>query len=125
MQIFEGNHSYMEKWKNICNQEFEPGTIQTDRFTFGAKHVILVIGDDRYQVDAGLASENMNLMAEAMGIGCCFIGFFRTAAFALPELKQILNIPTNEQILNAMAVGYPAISYSRTVPKRKSEIRWL
>ena len=83
--------------------------------------------------NAGLAVENMILVAQEQGIGTCAI-----LSFGEIELKKILNIPYNYEIALLLALGYPderpvtevstgSIQYwidnqgIRHVPKRKLE----
>lgn len=51
-------------------------------------------------VDITIALENMVLMAEALGYGSCWVGYFREK-----ELKELLNVPLDHQILAYITVG--------------------
>jgi len=51
---------------------------------------------------AGMAVENIILVALEQGIGACAI-----MAFKAKEIKQILNIPDNYDIALVLALGYP------------------
>jgi len=52
--------------------------------------------------DAGAAIENMLLTASSLGLGCCWIGWVQHE-----NVKQILTLQENMQVLYIVAVGYP------------------
>ena len=54
------------------------------------------------RLDAGMAAENMILVALEEGIGTCPISAFRET-----ELRQALNIPDNYEIALVLGMGYP------------------
>jgi len=66
---------------------------------------IVCFGDpsDRwYEVDAGVALENMALAAWDDGIGSCYVGYFSE-----DHLKSLLHIPPNMKVVACLALGYP------------------
>jgi nitroreductase len=75
--------------------------------------------------DATLAAYNMMLMAEAQGVGTCFIGFFYPQAAKSPEIHEALAIPPEHEILMAFTFGYPAIRWRRLVDRRSPEVTWI
>ncbi|BAN90150.1 nitroreductase family protein [Aeropyrum camini] len=56
-------------------------------------------------IDAGLAAENMAVMAEALGYGTCFIGGVQNAAELIIDL---LDLPEKTYPLFGLTIGYPA-----------------
>ncbi len=54
-------------------------------------------------VDIGIALTHMVLAATEKGLGTCFIG-----AFNQEEVKQVLEIPEEYQVVDLITVGYPA-----------------
>jgi nitroreductase len=77
------------------------------KFVAGAPLVIVVCGDkkassDWYAVDASLAAENMVLAAVNEGLGTCFVGSFDEA-----DVKAVLKVPDNFEVLVMITVGYP------------------
>jgi len=75
--------------------------------------------------DATLVAYNMMLMAEAHGVGTCFIGFFYPQATKSKEIHEALAIPTRNEILMAFTFGYPAIRWRRLVDRRMPEVTWI
>ncbi len=76
-------------------------------------------------VDAGLAAMQMVLMAEAQGLGTCFIGFLAIAAENSPALKEAMGIPKEHLVPVTFTVGYPAVKYERLVSRRRAQVTWL
>jgi nitroreductase len=77
------------------------------KFIAGAPLVIVVCGDkkassDWYAVDASLAAENMVLTAVSEGLGTCFTGSFDEV-----DVKALLGVPENFEVIFIIAVGYP------------------
>ncbi len=92
-------------------------------FFHDAPTVIFVISDDA--VDASLASANMGTMAEAQGLGIFYVGLFVTAAKMNKKIRRKLGISGKEKVITAIAVGYPAVKYQRTVPRKKAKVDWM
>ena len=68
--------------------------------------VIVACGDkkassDWYAIDVALAIENMVLTAVSEGLGTCCVGSFNEK-----EVKEVLKIPDNFEVLVMLAVGY-------------------
>jgi nitroreductase/NAD-dependent dihydropyrimidine dehydrogenase PreA subunit len=92
-------------------------------FFHGAPAVIFVISDDT--VDAALASTNMGTMAESLGLGVIYVGFFVRAARMTKLIRKKLSLSKKEQVVTAIAIGYPDVHYKRTVPRKEANIQWL
>ncbi len=56
-------------------------------------------------IDATIAMCNARIMSESMGLGCCCIGYIRTAAPR--ELSEMLHLPKGVAIVCGLAIGYP------------------
>lgn len=93
-----------------------------DRLFFNAPAVILVVSDS--EVNASLASSNMELMTNALGLGTFFSGFLVNAAKRNPEIKKLIGLDENHNIVTCMVIGYPNIKYARTAPRKEAEILW-
>ena len=52
-------------------------------------------------VDITIALQNMVLMAEALGYGSCWVGYFKEN-----KLKEILNIPEDHNVLAYITLGF-------------------
>ena len=72
----------------------------------GAYIVVLAdssIREEGYQFDIGAAIQNMQLLALAEDIGCCWIRSIKR-----PELQKLLRIPDNYLVDSVLALGYSA-----------------
>jgi len=55
-----------------------------------------------YLLDIGIAGEHMVLAATELGLGTCWIGWFRAKA-----IRKILNIPRGWKVVALLTLGYP------------------
>lgn len=73
--------------------------------------------------DAALAAQNLMLMATALGLGSCWIGFAQ-GWLNTPEGHEILNIPEGALVVAPIIVGHP-----RTIPpqvaRKAPVVSWI
>ena len=62
-----------------------------------------VTGIEYYQIDLGIAMEHMVLKATELGLGTCYVGWFKE-----DKVKGILRIPERVRVSALLAVGYAA-----------------
>ncbi len=110
---------YAKMWVTMNTEYKEKGV---DNLFFHAPAIILVIADS--QVDGTLASSNMELMTNALGLGTFFSGFFVRSAQGNQKIMSHLGLDENKQIVNCMVIGYPDVKYARTVPRKDADITW-
>lgn len=67
-----------------------------------------VTGIEYYKIDLGIAMEHMVLKATELGLGSCWIGWFKERT-----VKEILEIPPNIKVSAMLAIGYPKNAPSR------------
>ncbi len=77
------------------------------KFLAQAPLVIVACGDKKaspkwYAIDVALAVENMVLTAVSEGLGTCCVGSFNEK-----EVKAVVKVPENFEVLILLAVGYP------------------
>jgi nitroreductase len=70
-----------------------------------------ITGIEYYQIDLGIAMEHMVLKATELGLGTCWIGWFKE-----DKIKEILGIPKRIKVSAMLAVGYP-----KDAPPRKTK----
>ena len=79
-----------------------------------------------WTIDASMAVMTLLLAAEDRGLGALFFGVFRGEA----EVRSELGVPTGQELLGAIALGYPDQSQQpgRSAPRRRRSaeeiIRW-
>lgn len=94
-----------------------------DRFFFkGAPVAIVVVA--RNDIDGALATSNMELMAQACGLGVLYSGYFSMAAAVSRALRRELGLSRGQKVVATLVVGHPAVRYRRTAPKEAATVRW-
>ena len=97
--------------------------ISDDFFFKGAPLVILVTGSSK--TDTGLASAYMEIMAESLGLGVLFSGFFVTCTKLSAKLRKLIKLPRGHKVRTCMIIGYPAVKYQRIVPRKALKAKTL
>ena len=109
----EQRKKYSSLFENML-KEFEEN--HRDLLFHGAPEVLLIISRDI--TDGSLAAANIELMAHAMGLGACYIGFAVLAARTESQ-KQFLELQKGEKLVACLAIGHPNVTYQRSAPKKK------
>ena len=92
-----------------------------DQLFFNAPACILIVSE--HPLDGGLAAANMETMAVAEGAGVLYSGYLQRIIESSPKLKEWLGI-AERRLACCMLVGYPAVTYRRTAPRKKADIVW-
>ena len=74
--------------------------------------------------DAQYASYNMTLLAHALGLGTCYIGYAVTILNRSKKIKVSLGIPSKNKVHAVLTVGYPDIKYERPALRKPVKIYW-
>lgn len=112
---------YANMWLNM-NKIFEVDPKKGDGLFYNAPSLIIVTAKNATNGD--LASGNMELMTNALGLGSVYCGFFIVAAEQNKNIAKFLEIPEDRKIVSCLVVGYPAVKYRRTAPRKSAEISW-
>ena len=112
---------YAKMWLQM-HDAFKENPKQNDMLCFNAPAVIIVAANS--DVNGALASSNMELMTNALGLGTFFSGFLVRAASYNKNILDYLGIEEGKKIVTCMPVGYPDVKYSRTVPRKEADITW-
>lgn len=75
--------------------------------------------------DALLATQNILLAAESLGLGTCLIGF---AVAAMQQDRRIggkLGIPKEERVYTVIAIGHPSVRYARPARRKPPVVRYF
>jgi len=92
-----------------------------DHFLFKhAKAVIVIKGAD--VVDGALAASSMELMAQSLGLGVFYSGFFSMITRLSPGLRKRLGIRRGEKAITTLVLGYPAVKYQRTAQREPADV---
>jgi nitroreductase/NAD-dependent dihydropyrimidine dehydrogenase PreA subunit len=111
---------YAQLWLKMYKEYKE--NPKNDKLFFNAPALILVVSES--SINASLASSNMELMTNALGLGTFFSGFFVIAAKENEEIRNFLGIHEKKEIVTCMIIGYSDVKYYRTVPRKDPLISW-
>jgi nitroreductase/NAD-dependent dihydropyrimidine dehydrogenase PreA subunit len=75
--------------------------------------------------NANLAAQNAALVAQSAGIGAFYTGYVIVACERDNRIAKLLAIPKAHQIYAALAIGYPAVRFTRWIEKDPPKIRWM
>ncbi len=126
------------KTLELMNPFFEEMGVKSDQFVnegscnfYGAPVTILICLDDSFpkarMVDIGLVLGYLVLAAHEFGLATCPIGLITAYE---DEIKDLLNIPENKNVVIGVALGYPDgnISINRFKSQRdnlEKFVRWI
>ncbi len=74
-------------------------------------------------IDAGLAAQNMELMAVAQGLGVLFNGFVARLTAMNEKARDWLNV-REKPVAASMLIGRPNVRYQRTAPRKPADVVW-
>jgi nitroreductase/NAD-dependent dihydropyrimidine dehydrogenase PreA subunit len=77
------------------------------------------------EIDAGIAATQITLLAEALGLGTCYIAFLVRTLQGAKELRGLLGVPEGNRVHAALTVGYPAVTYLRLVGRKPAKTKWI
>ena len=97
--------------------------IPDDFFFKGAPLVIVV--SSKSDINAGLASSYMELMAYNLGLGVLYSGFFVICSKLSGKLKKMLQLPKKHKVVSCLVIGYPDVKYQRIAPRKKVQVKVL
>lgn len=95
-----------------------------DNFFFKGAPLVIVVSAHDY-VNGTLASAYMELMANSLGLGVLYSGFFCGLAKFDPKIKAMLKLPRGHKVVTCMIIGYPDVEYKRIAPRKKREVKKL
>lgn len=95
-----------------------------DTFFFKGAPLVIIVSA-RSDVDAALASSYMEIMAESLGLGVLYSGFFITCTRISRKLRKVIRVQKGQKAVTCMIIGYPAVKYHRIVPRKGLKARIL
>lgn len=99
-------------------------TVIDEHFFFKKAPVAIVIVSPN-KVNGALAAANMELMAEACGLGVLYSGFFAMAANRSRALRKMLGLRHGNKVVTTLVLGYSNVVYHRTAQKEKAFVKHL
>lgn len=89
---------------------------------WNAEYLVLFIGSPNNTIDSAIAAERMQLEAFQLGVGTAYRGDMLKAINNQNELRDILEIRKNEEVLVAFAMGTTEIKYQRGAVKNNHKL---
>lgn len=68
--------------------------------------------------DALLATQNILLASESIGLGTCLIGFVVEAAKRDRRIGELLQLGSDKKVCSVIACGYPAVTFQRPAGRK-------
>lgn len=90
--------------------------------------VIFVAGNNNMfnpDVQVGIAGQNMNIVAQSLGLGVCWSGFGAAGTDLNPELKQKLGFDGAWRIIAVLCVGIPKFNQKGIVKRHYRSVTWF
>ena len=120
-----------EMYKNGSAEYVFPKAIYKDRikpesddFLFkGGRSLIITVSP--HAVNASIASANMELMAVSEGLGVLYVGIFIRLLEHSEKLRSYLGMSADDTAVTCLSIGYPAVEYRRSAPKKTANVRWI
>lgn len=99
-------------------------TVIDDNFFFKKAPLVIVVSG-KSNTSACLASSYMELMAESLGLGVLYSGFFIAAAKLSPKIGSMLQLEKGYKPITSLVIGYPDVKYERIPPRNEAKVNWL
>ncbi len=96
-----------------------------DLLFHGAPCVIIVHSDMEGSMpveDGQYAAYNIALVAHAMGLGSCFIGYASATLNSANSIKQKLNIPEDNRVHAVLSLGYPDVDFVKNALRKDYDV---
>jgi len=94
-----------------------------DDYFFRNAPVVLAIGGDT-ELDVGLAAKNIEHVAMGYGLGVMYDGYLRRLTDEDDDTRAWIGLK-DKKVYCCMLLGYPAVRYRRTAPRRQADARYL
>ncbi|MHA1115915.1 MAG: nitroreductase family protein [Candidatus Heimdallarchaeaceae archaeon] len=75
--------------------------------------------------DCAIASENIMLGANTLGLGATIIGYFVRAWKHSKKIKKLVNLPKGHVLHSCLSVGVPTYNFRRLVPRPEPNISFI
>ena len=95
-----------------------------DTLFWGAPCLIVTASENNVIWDAGMSSESMELAALSQDLGALFSGYLVGVINRSEELKAWLGI-SGCTVKTCVLMGYPAVHYKRSAPRKFTKVSWL
>lgn len=74
--------------------------------------------------DCVIAAQTVVMTAMTMGLGTCYIGFLEGVSRSNPAINESLGLPDGNRIGSVLVLGYPKLTFLRSVDRLPMRVRW-
>ncbi|MBW2621774.1 MAG: nitroreductase family protein [Deltaproteobacteria bacterium] len=96
--------------------------------SLNAPCVILLAADTRAisgpELNIGICGQNMNLVANSLGIKACWVGFLAGAANS-PLVAEKVGLEPPWRVVTTLVMGYPKFKQEGIVPREYRPVTWV
>jgi nitroreductase/NAD-dependent dihydropyrimidine dehydrogenase PreA subunit len=99
-----------------------------DRITRGAPALIIFHaekGAEEHTNNAVIYATYSILAAHSLGLGATMIGIVPAAINKVPEVRDIFQIPKENEAVMSFILGYPKYRYKRAIKRKQHNINWI
>jgi len=121
-------HSMKNKVLPLIKGVIEGGKQGNDMLTYDAPSVVLFhssMYEASYTDNALIAMTYAMIAAEGLGLGSCVIGLIPPAINRDESLRKTLGIPEKNEVCGCLVLGYPSVTYNRTIPRKFKSVRHI
>ena len=101
--------------------EFDRHVTVDEHFFFFGAPLVIVVSATRAD-NAGLAAAYMELMAESLGLGVLYCGYFTRTALRNEKILNTLELPEGTQPYYTLVIGHPAVKFKRIPPRKPASV---
>lgn len=92
-----------------------------DHFLFKNATAVIVIKAPSV-VDGCLAASSMEMMAQSLGLGVFYSGFFTIVTRYSAGIRKRLGVRKGERVATTLVLGHPAVRYQRTAQREPANV---
>lgn len=97
--------------------------------SLNAPAVIILLGDERSiaspDLNVGICGMAMNMVANTIGIKCCWNGFMAAGINFFQPLKKKLGVKNPWRAITSICLGYPRFKQEGIVPREYRPVTWF
>lgn len=99
-----------------------------DRITRGAPAILIFHaekGAEEHTNNSLIYATYSILAAHSLGLGATMIGIVPAAINKVKEIREIFQIPKENEAIISVIIGYPKYKYKRTIKRKIQKINWI
>ena len=96
-----------------------------DEVLWNAEYLVAYVGLPASLIDASISAERMQLEAANLGVGTAYRGDMTTAINNVDELRELLRIKNNEEVLITFSMGKTNLKYLSPAIKFNRKVEYL